>query len=277
MNYFTATFQYMKKHALWLILIALIPCVLLSFGNSPTTVFDFLRNYNTLDLNEFWQYYLKLSDFDPIGSVLFGLGIVTLIVAMAGMGGIIETDMRVGVFKMKSFWKRVNNNIIAVIKFVLVIVVGMFLLGLLSAVFFYLWALVVPGSGAYALSIITAFILFGIGLFIFSALLMWLPAMAVKGFKSFQALGSIIQELKGNYFRLFFAVVFIFLPVLAIQFAFRYMDTMLNIDSSTYINILLNIFLFVYFVTLMFVAYHDIAGMEREDLNRIDIWKKEKK
>jgi hypothetical protein len=94
------------------------------------------------------------------------------------------------------------------------------------------------------------------------------PTSVNTGLRINKAISQALYNIKGNIFNVFLALLFpILLKSLLLQFF-----SLINISFKEIVEILINMFMIIYILVLMFVSYYDILDYKREDLNKNIKW-----
>jgi hypothetical protein len=94
------------------------------------------------------------------------------------------------------------------------------------------------------------------------------PTSVNTGLRINKAISQSLYNIKGNILKIFLALLFPnLLRTLVLQFF-----SLINIPVTIIIEIIINMFMVVYLLVLMFVAYYDILDYKREDLNKNIKW-----
>ncbi|MDR2046307.1 MAG: hypothetical protein LBP79_00110 [Clostridiales bacterium] len=278
MKYFLQTFKYLKnKNKFWkLLFLSVAPAAVLSFAMP-------VPNFNAL-LFDFFDGILASESIFP---VIFGymtgltaakaaLSTVTApfaAVVISYISSIIERDMHVGDFRYVPFARNVNNNFYPYFVFIFFSLLGAEFLLLTGALFVNLWIAVFAGAEimAFIFTVITLILIFSTVTALFSLVIIWPALMINTGMKPLAALAHILR-MKGSRKAVIIAVL---IPAAAFEAAYA-LCFLLSAGAAVY-GILGAVFFAVtgvYLPTLINTAYYDIAGLNREDLNGLNIWTK---
>lgn len=268
MRYAKLTLQYFKKHWLSLLAYSVLPAILLTFTAIPTNVFKFFINFTQNDNSTFLSIFNQITQLSW-GSFFIHIAVtVFCAIFIAAMTGTIERDMRLGDFSNSNFFKKVNQSFISCFIVLLSYYFFMELFGILTTSFLLLWCRVADGTVALVLSAITVVILVVILCVVYIYFILWYPVMVVTGYKVSNSLSESIRYVKGHFWNLVLSIGIFLLPL----FIFAFIGAYFNLRYLFLLNIAAYSFLIAYIPCLVFVAYFDISGTTREDLNKKPFW-----
>ena len=277
MKYLIYSFSYMKnKNKFWkLALFTSLPAVLIGAIGPLPRLFPFLVNFLTEDYG-FLDVFFGVTGLKPVNAALLPVTIGIGALSFSYVAAVIERDMHVGDFNFL-YWRRdVNNNFFAYLVLVFFLVVGGELILILAAALISLWLAVFGGAKVIAL-VLTVVTLIGalvVITIIMSLLLMWPAVMVHTGMKPKSALVHTLRlkKAKGS---IAVALVFPFLIFEAVHIgAMTFDNFVVNIGAGIITTMIYFVFFGVHFPVLVNTVYYDVAGLEREDLNRMSIWKR---
>ena len=116
----------------------------------------------------------------------------------------------------------------------------------------------------------TIIIVYFLMLILFSIGMMWSAELLETGASFFTGFGLAMRKIRGRVFSLFVGSI---IPV-SVLFAEACLFAYLNVSFAFVINIVVYLFIYMYYVAFIMVAYYDISGIEREDLKKVNIWKR---
>ncbi len=263
MKYVRMTLNYYTiKKFLQLILVALIPSVALAMVSTISSISDFLVNYYTTDLSSFTAIFTSVTEFRFKNILYYILTIAIFIVFLSEMFGIVERDMRVGDFNLRGFFRRLNNNSLAVSITVVFFMVSILVMGMLSAAFFFLWSVVFGNVLAHIFSMLTVLILFSILVFSWVNFFLVIPTMIITGQSILASVRDSIRHIQGIMKEAIAAIIIPLFPM----FLLVYGERLLNLNIEFFLDIIIYDLLIVYYVVLMLVIHYEVSGMTREDL-----------
>lgn len=264
MKFISKTFQYLSfKKFFKLLLVALVPALLLAWKFSLNSMSDFLVNYKTMDLSSFNAIFNVVSEFQlrhlPIYIIIF----VIFLVCLTEIIGAVERDMRVGDFTLHNFFRRFNNNFIAVSFTLLYFLISILVMAIAAAAFYFLWAVIAGTTTALILSIFTMVILFCLLGVSWAFFFLLVPNMIITGQSLFACLRDSVRQTRGIFIQLVIAIILPLLPA----FGLIYLERALHLELAFLLDVFINAVLIVYYPTLMLVVYYEVMGLAREDLN----------
>lgn len=276
-KYYKPILKYIKSKGLYLFVIAFIPSLLTAFLISPSSMLYLLCNYFNIGTFDFPNVFLKMLNFDSQFFYIGIIGIALYIFVIAILFGTIDRHMRIGEFTI-SFHRaktRIDYNLFTALKLTIAVVVGFALYNILNVLFIIMWAKAFESfTLALIFSILTFLILSFLLIMTFSMLLLWPPFMLHTGLSSFEAFKMALRQNSKNMFK-----VSLILALAALPFVFV---MLLNafLGWGNWISILLDglclAYLTVVYTVTMYTIFYDVTGIERLDLQIVDIWKKRK-
>lgn len=274
-KYYKLTMAYANNKIWYLMLLALIPSVLISFIFSPYGTVEYLCQFDFFYQATFVEIYAVTVG---INYHLFWLGIIGLVLVpffFSILFGAVERHMRVGEFNLgfDRVRSRLNYNFATALKFTMTIFVIYQVNKFLQATMFYLFCSTLVYGAALALSIIWYIIMFFIELFTLSVIILWVPTMLQTGLNSAKALGlSVRQGIRYSPG----TMLILMIPTLPMVI-FMAVNSIFGLRIDVILDTILLTIASVFYVVLMYTMFFDINGVEREDLKKVDIWKKSRK
>lgn len=258
LNYFTL------RKFLQLALVAAVPSIMLATTLTTSSISDFLINYHSMDLSSFGAIFNRVSDFRFSHITYYIVVIFIFVAGLSAMFGTVERDMRVGDFTLRGFFRRMNNNFFAVGLTAVLLMASILIMGVISAVLFFLWAFV-AGGGLLSqfLSMLTALILFSLLILSWVNFLLLIPTMIITGQSTYRCMRDSIKHTQGIFMQLVMAITAPLFPV----FLMIYVERAFGINIEFIVDVIINILLIVYYVVLMLVVHYEVTGLSREDLN----------
>lgn len=229
--------------------------VIVSIGRKEQTYTSFIDIFKKINyVDRPWHYVFIL--FIMILSVLF----VSLLV------GSTRQKMRYGSYtvgRYKNFLGHINDNFIAILKYTIILFVSLEITSILLSTFLY--TSIKLFSNALPACIISTVLFAVCELWFLSMTSLAIPNMTMKGYGIAKSLGASIYELSARSFKVFFAILWIFIllsapMILLIIFPFKHMNILLAVFSTVFYWVIIN-----YIVILMYVVYFDVEEIERED------------
>ncbi|MDE6967975.1 MAG: hypothetical protein K2P12_04875 [Clostridia bacterium] len=263
MRFARLAFQYLRKNFWYLAIVTLIPSVILGLFTEPCSMIAFFAGFNQNQLVTFGDVFLSISELNwkTLVAGIFAVPIISVFLSM--VCGLESKHMRWGILSREGLIKRVNNNFLPVFKLIIVFLLTMECYAVICSLFTFLWVKVIHKAAvALALTITFNVMFFIVMLFIMVLLSLTLPIMSITGLNLRKAIAESTTLLKGRFFRMLFAVV---VPML-IPYAIMATLAVFGFWWRVFINVILLIFVFSYYITLMYTTYLDIEDIDREDL-----------
>lgn len=229
--------------------------VIVSIGRKEQTYTSFIDIFAKINyVDNPWRFIVILVSF--LISVLF----VCLLV------GSTRQKMRYGTYTVgrgKNFIGHINDNFLAVLKYSFLIFVALEVVTILLSTFLYTSIKIF--SDALAACIVSTVLFAVCALWFLSMTSLAIPYMTMKGYGIGKALGASVYELSARSFRVFFAILWIFLifsaPMILIMiFPFKFSRALMTFFSVIFYWVFIN-----YVIILMYVVYFDVEEIERED------------
>jgi hypothetical protein len=276
-RYLRPIFKYLKSKGLTLFLLALGPSFLAAFLISPSSLLYFLCDYFELENYRFTNVFTRMFNFNSEFYYVGIIGLVLFIFVIAILFGIIDRHMRIGDFTLNpsKVKKRINYNFLTALKLVLVGGVVFELYNLLNAFFAVMWAGTFDSLiASFVFSLVTFAILTFLLLLLFTSMILWCPFMLHTGMGTGEALHTAFRQNSRNVKRLAGIMTLALLPLMLIML----LSALLG--WGMWVRIVLDgtclAVLTVVYLVAMYTVFYDVTGVERLDLQIVDIWSKKK-
>lgn len=261
MKYVKLSFEYLKLKKLYIyFLFALIPSVLFVIISPELTISRLLIELNkniTLTTPQIFNLIF--------GNVKFLIGIFGIIIAtvmVAFMMGIIDRDMKIGDFRIQNFAKRVNYNFVIAFLCMLFVIVVVAIYKSLCSLIVLLWIRTITNIVLMNILIVLSFCLLYFFIMLFIATFALVPpTIVISGQRWSFAVSQSVRSMKGKVFKLLIALL---IPVILKSLLLQLFALMGPVGVIVG-RIILNAFLLIYFITIIFVAYYDIMDIDRAD------------
>lgn len=272
MKYLKMTMSYANNKVWYLLLLALVPSILVSFLMTPYGALNYFCNFSHFYTSSFGEMYLAVTG---ISVRFFWLGIIGIIVVpffFSVLFGAVERHMRTGDFNLgfNRIRTRLNYNYVSALIFTMTLFIAFELFKFLQVIMFYMLCRTMITGWALGLSIVWYVILYFVEIFLLSAAILWVPTMLQTGLNSTKALGLSVRQ--GVRYSL--GTIFILLIPTLPMLAFMVVNAILGLKIEIVLNTIMLTMASVFYVVLMYTMFFDINGIEREDLKKVDIWKK---
>ena len=268
-RYIGGALRYMFKNFIFIFVFALLPSYFLAMSVDLDSLARLVRGFFTDGDFLFYDLFFMLSPVNPGGWPFAIAAVVCILVCMPMLLGLIEKHMRLGIRTFKGVFGRFDCNFLAtcVVSFVFFAVYEVW--ALITAGLLYAESLLFAGIASSVVVLITLIGLVALLCYGASFLLSWLPCRLLTGCGYMEALRYSNQLAAKKRGSLFLAV---FLPVaacLALDLLIVGLSSMGNLNIPVVLTVeLLVLLLFLYYASLMFVAYFALTGEERMDLPR---------
>lgn len=271
MHYAVKTVKYIFKNFWRILLLAIVPALLLGLFTKPAAIFDYFASVDYYgSKHDFWDVFVKISFFECVWwKILIGFAALAMFTAVSL--GIIQRHFKVGQFSFGKTLTYLNDNIIMVTA---VFVVALFAITLaqflISGIIMFVAVFATSFTQYAVFSVIGISIVYFLMLILFSMGMMWSAEMLETGASFFAGFGLAMRKVRGHVFSLFVGIT---VPV-SVLFAEACLFAYLNVSFAFAINMVTYLFIYMYYTAFAVVAYYDICGIEREDVKKVNIWKR---
>ena len=271
MHYAKETLRYIFKNFWRMLLLAIIPAVLLGLFTRPASIYQYFTSVDYYGSTpDFWNVFVEVSFFECVWWKIL-IKFIALAIVTAVSLGIIQRHFKVGQFSFSKMPTFLNDNIIMVtcvfVAAAFVITLTQFLI---SGVIVLAYVMAATFNQYVIFSVVGIAIVYFIVLILFSLGMMWTAEMLETGAGFFSGFGYAMHRVRGHVFSLFVGT---FIPV-PILLAFSYLFAYFNLSFGFAINMVLYVFIYMYYIAFAMVSYYDVSGIEREDLKKVNIWKR---
>ncbi len=270
MRYLGSAFKYIFKNFIFVFVFALIPSYFLAMTADLKNLASIAESVAAGNADvEFYQIFSFLSPINEEGWPFALVFLAVAAVCMPLLLGFIERHMRIGNRSFKGIAGQLNSNFVSTLVVLLVFAVIYELWSLIAAGLIYAVVLILDGPVCLALAVAVLLGMAALISYLASLLLLWLPSMQITGYSFMDSLSYSNQLYVPNRGKLFLAVFLPFLAGVLLQFAIVAVSPTEIFRISAYIFLeLIYLVLFLYYNSLMYVAYFDAAGEERVDLKK---------
>ena len=181
----------------------------------------------------------------------------------------IEKHMRIGSRSLKGIAKRINYNFISTLVILIIALAVYELWALVASGLIYASVLLLDGAARLVVAIVIALGMFLLLAYIFTQIWLWLPCLQITGYNFMDALVFSSQAIGSNKKRLYLAVMIPYIVCMALILTVVGICGSFDVVVPVFVFIeLIYILLFFFFYVLMYTAYFDAAGEDREDLKK---------
>lgn len=271
MYYLKKAFAYANTKFLWLILLSALPAIGLTCWFSPSRIIWFICNYSQADTSSFQAIYRQLVWMDYKYSWLIIIAFAVVAVCVSMIVGLVDNHMRTGQFSFGAelFKSRINYNIISVFKFLIACFCVFELYLVFAVTLIYLFSKLSYGV-ALAFIIICVLVLCAAMASSFALLLVWLPNMLHTGLSSSSAMELGVRQIAKKFIDVAVAIVLPAVPM----FILMVVNGLVILKIGFLLDCILYLIMVGYFIVLSETVFFEINGIERADLEKVDIWKK---
>ncbi|MEG1535823.1 MAG: hypothetical protein RR416_02500 [Clostridia bacterium] len=268
MEYIKSSLIFIKNNFLKMFCYAIAPAMLIALLINPVSTFNFIISLPKEDYSRFGEIFVAMNNFGGWKFLIMAAIVVLSSILISGELGLIHRKMYYGVdsdFSFKKFWAKVNNYVIPIFLTMvgLFVVVELVMLLLSMFVFFWLRAKMVV---TVILSVITAFVLFGILILGMTLVSLTLPNMTIRGYFPFKAVRNSAKTVAKNMWKVFIAFI---LPLL-VMIAPACLINLISFPGDIILHYVTSCVFFIamimYYLVLCYVVFFDLEEMEREDI-----------
>lgn len=265
MRYIKLTMQYLYKNFFYVFLVMLVPGIIVGLLTRPCTMLEFFMNFNIDKYQTFADIFLSQSELNSWIYLVVSIVLIPIVmIFVSELCGLESKHMRWGVLNGKEVVKKINNNFLPVFKIVVMFLILMQLYAVICSTMTFMWVKIFNSYVAtLTLVIITNVLLFIVLLMCITSVILTLPIMTITGLNMRKACIEALMMIKGNFLKMFFAIT---IPLIIPYAIMGVLTVFVNSWWIKLINALIYVFIFSYYITLMYVAYCDIADIDREDL-----------
>ena len=270
MKYVRLTFQYLGaeygKRLLYLALIMMPASIAFAIA---LPISNYVENFIEIFNGSGEKFGLLILNMLPVSTwkelILLFFAILIISVSLAVSSKFIDRSMRVGVFKIKGFFRSINENYIRTMITVIFLIFSLFLYGFFNGCFAALWLAVFDNNiVALVFSIITASGFGYLLMMLLTASLFTLPIMITSGMSPISAIQNSLKSTTPNIMKIMFGILFVFLVLLT----FSFLNALL-IKSFLWriiIDFICYEIIILFYTVYVYVTYYDVFGFERADL-----------
>lgn len=272
MKYTAKTFQYLKK-SFWLIgLLSLPAAIVLGFFAKPMSSVTFIPNYISSEINSFGDMFYLMSNGNSFKYIYpMFLIFFTLLASVSAILSVIEKHFRTGKLAIKKPLSEINNNLIPVLKIILVLTLVMIVCTLLSVALDTLAHYLIAGWGKPNIASMIVVMLISIFFFIlffslFAPLVFMIPKMSIFGLSFYDSLTAAYDIVSNNKFKIIFGGILPFMIVAFIEFLISFFNVpkFVSVIYSTLFYAFIISYVCSYFMIIIF----ETSNLERRDLKK---------
>lgn len=268
LNYLKLFYQYLlrRKAVIVLFLTAIVPSLIAGIFLTPFSEMSVFVNPTAYRNMSFFSIYWEMTGYDSLWLLRFFVLLlysmmVTVLIAT------VDRHMRIGDLRFRNPLTRINENIWVVlpvfVAFLLIKEIFDILFSLI--VYFCLPLDVTLGSTIMAIAYVVIYYGFST---VASMIVMWAPHSFNTGLSVPKSLASSVRLANGHIVNLSLTIFIGISPAAILML----IGMIIGGLAVTLAAILVYVTLSIYFVVLMYVVYYDTTGLEREDINTVDIW-----
>lgn len=267
MLYLKDTFNYIFRNFFKLVLFTIIPSVVLAVAGNTSGAFAFFFNFeeNALELGNIYKHFSLIAASD------FWLGLLGVVLScffLSILFSVIERHMKVGRLSFSRLWARLNETLLSVFPYYLVLVAGCELFAFLISVFITVFYAAL-GSVAIIPSILlvlgTYFVLF----IILAQFVLYIPSQIMVGYPFVDSCINSTKMILGKSVAVALDLYVLCIPTILTAGAISVFLPEAVLLKTIFDVLVCNVGLMVLCVYPM-VAYFKISGETRRDLERED-------
>ncbi len=260
----------MFKNFIFLFAFALIPSYFFAMSVDLRSLEKIASNLLAADVDV--TFATVFNSVSLINGARWPFGLVCLAsmaVCMPMLLAFIEKHMRIGSRSLKGLFGRINYNFLSTVVLLLLALAVYELWALLVSGLVYASILLFDGAARFIAAVIVAAGMVLLLSYIFMQVWLWLPCLHITGYSYMDALAFSSQALGSNKKQLYLAVMLPYVAGMILILTAVGVCSRFDIVVPVFVLVeLIFILLFLYFNVLMFTAYFDAAGEEREDLKK---------
>ena len=270
MEYIISALKYVFKNFIFIFAFALIPSYFFAMALDLRSLELIVSKLLAAEVDV--SFGTVFNSFSLINSARWPFGLIcfaAMAVCMPMLLAFIEKHMRIGSRSLKGLFKRINYNFISTFVLLVLALIVFELWALVSSGLIYAAILLFGGAARLIVSIVVAAGMFLLLSYIFMQVWLWLPCLHITGYNFMDALVFSSQAIGSNKKKLYVAIMLPYIAGMVLILAVVGICSNYDVIVPVFVLVeLIFIFLFLYFNVLMYTAYSDTAGEEREDLKK---------
>lgn len=268
MKYLNLTFDYLfkrgkGKHFFVFALFALLPSAVMAYFFPASNLVGLFANYNTITFTSYGSIWLYIFSHTRLALIAAICSFVLYGFCYASICSIITRHFRVNDFSIPKIFHSMNENFFPALTVIVFIYLLILILHSISCLFIYLWFSLPLKVLGLILAILFEIICILCGVYLVSALTLWLPVMSFNGLPMFRAMSTAFYKSRSFQKNVFVATLFPIVITLCLCIAAYFI-------KIWYISWILNTFAYIFsivvIVTMDFVTFCEVEGVSREDL-----------
>lgn len=270
MRYIGSALKYMFKNFIFLFPFALIPSYFFALALDLNSLETIVRKVLAVDVEVSFDTVFNSFSLITADRWLFGIvSFICMALFMPMLLAFIEKHMRIGSRSLKGIAKRINYNFISTLVILIIALAIYELWALVASGLIYASVLLLDGAARLVVAIVIALGMFLLLAYIFTQIWLWLPCLQITGYNFMDALVFSSQAIGSNKKRLYLAVMIPYIVCMALILTVVGICGSFDVVVPVFVFIeLIYILLFLYCNVLMYTAYFDAAGEDREDLKK---------
>jgi hypothetical protein len=268
MKYLNLTFDYLfkrgkGKHFFVFAMFALLPSAVMAYFFPASNLVGLFAKYNTVTFTSYGSIWLNIFSHTRWALVAAICSFVLYGFCYASICSIITRHFRVNNFSIPKIFHSMNENFFPALTVLVFIFLLILILHSIACLFIYFWFSLPIKLIGLVLAIASELLCILGGVYLISALTLWLPIMSFNGLPMFKAMSTAFYKSRSFIKDVFFGSLFPVLISLSVSICAYFI-------RIWYISWILNtfayIFVIVVIVTLDFVTFCEVEGVSREDL-----------
>lgn len=265
MKNFIETFKYIGKNLIFVLGFAILPACFVGGLLQPFSTINFLVNYKNLTVNNFGDILKNLFITNWATYLNCVLGIILIVLIVSAFVGNIENHFRSGKLNLSSTMNFVNNTVLSVLVYALILILGYvlikFLLGLIIFVLHIIFGRLglTPTVAQYVISVVASFVVLIFSGYLFSYVLLAMPDTNTCGYSIRTSLSDASDLVNKNPWQTILLIALPFVVVLPLQV----LGVVFNFQTIS--AIVGMIIIFMYYPVLSYTLYFDYSRLERYD------------
>ena len=268
MKYLNLTFDYLfrrnrGKAFFVFAMFALLPSAVVAYFFPISNIIGLFANYNTQSFASYGSIWLSIISHSKWAIVAAICSFVLYGFCYASICAIITRHFRINDFSIPKIFHSMNENFFPALTVLVFIFLLIIIIHSISCLFIFLWLALSNKLLGVILAIIFELICIAGGVYLISALTLWLPIMSFNGLPMFRAMSTAFYKSRSFQKKAFGATCVPILILIGLCTAAYFV----KIWYLTWIlNTIAYIFVVVVIITLDFVTFCEVEGVSREDL-----------
>lgn len=255
-----------RKTFIILALTAIIPSLIAGVSLLPFSEVSVIANPSAFKGKNFLEIYWAMTGYGSSWFLKF-LVLVIFSMMLTVLIATVDRHMRLGDLRFRNPLIRINESLWVVLPVFLTFVLMKEVFDVIMALVAY-FVLPLNGVVMYGVLGVGYLVVYFLFSLLISIFVIWAPHTFNTGLSAPKSLASSVKLVDGHVFSLGLTVFVGLTPFAVLSCVGILAGGVITMLTSSICYFALSLF----FVVLMYVAYYEISGIEREDINVVDIW-----